>query len=183
MAARSRRRNRSVSRQPSPNHPSVRHGLLGNRTLALLDVENLLCGEPADATADDYRFALAETAALAGLKGTDCVVLAAGSGNDTGVFACLHTWRGAAMRCRSGEDGADRALTEHIADMAAVARGYQRVVIGSGDHHFVACVRQMQDVGLRTTVVSRRRKLSRELQRVAEQVLLLPDHGQLGLSG
>ena len=152
------------------------HGRIQRRTLALLDVENLLPGEPADADDVDYQHALADTAALAELSSTDSAVLAVGSGNDTGVFACLRTWPGAAVRCRRGEDGADRALTEHIADMAAVARGYQRVVIGSGDHHFIACVRALRDLGLRITVVSRRNKLSGELRRAADQVLLLPDH-------
>lgn len=174
MASRTRRPRRDARRRPSAGHPSVSHGHSRRRTLALLDVENLLPGDPAEATADDYRHALAATAALAELTGNDCAVLAVGSGNDTGLFACVRTWPGAAVRCRGGEDGADRALTEHVADVAAVARGYDQVVVGSGDHHFTACVRSLRGLGLRTTVVARGNKLSHQLQRAADRVLLLP---------
>lgn len=173
MAPRNRRPRRAA-RRPSSNHPSVSHSAR-RRTLALFDVENLLPDGPAEATTADYQHALAATAALVGLTCDDSAVLAVGSGNDTGLFACVGTWPGAAVRCRGGEDGADRALTEHVADLAAVARGYRRVVIGSGDHHFVACVRSLRTLGIRTTVVSRRSKLSRDLHRAADQVLLLPD--------
>lgn len=153
------------------------------RTLALLDVENLLPTGPAEASAADYQHALAATAALAGLTRDDSAVLAVGSGNDTGLFACVRTWPGAAVRCRGGEDGADRALTEHVADLAAVARGYEQVVIGSGDHHFIACVRSLRGLGLRTTVVARADKLSHQLRRAADRVLLLPSTAQSPLTG
>lgn len=168
------RSRRGARRRPSSGHPSVSHGQRRRRTLALLDVENLLLGDPATADADDYQHALAATAALAGLTASDSAVLAVGSGNDIGLFACLRTWPGAAVRSRGGEDGADRALTEHVADLAAVARGYEHVVIGSGDHHFIACVRSLRALGLRTTVVARGDKLSHQLRRAADRVLLLP---------
>lgn len=160
-------------RPGSRQRSSRRHGD-GGRTLALLDVENLLPGDPAEADADDYRHALAEAAAVAELTTTDSTVLAVGSGNDTGLFACVGTWPGAAVRCRGGLDGADRALTEHVADVDAVARSYDQVVIGSGDHHFIACVRRLRASGVRTTVVARADKLSGQLRRVADRVLLLP---------
>jgi hypothetical protein len=146
----------------------------GGRTLALLDVENLLPGDPADALAGDYRRSMAEAAALAQLTSGDHAVLAVGSNNHPGLFACASTWPGAAVRCRGGLDGADRALTEHVADVAAVARAFDQVVIGSGDHHFIACVRALRARGVRTTVVSRADKLSSQLRRVADRVLLLP---------
>jgi hypothetical protein len=168
------RTRRGARRWPSSNHPTVRHGGRAGRTLGLFDVENLLPGDPADACAEDYQHALAATAALAGLTSNDSAVLAVGSGNDIGLFACLRTWPGAAVRSRGGEDGADRALTEHVADLAAVARGYEHVVIGSGDHHFIACVRSLRALGLRTTVVARGDKLSHQLRRAADRVLLLP---------
>jgi hypothetical protein len=169
MSARSRNDRLAARRR----HPSAGHAARP-RTLALLDVENLLPGDPVDAGAGDYARALSDVATAARLTRDDSVVLAVGSHNDTGLFACLRFWPEAAVRCRSGRDGADRALTDHIADVAAVARGYQQVVIGSGDHHFVTCVTALSDLGVRTKVVSRKDKLSRHLRRVAGQVLLLP---------
>lgn len=170
MSARSHR-NRLAARG---RHPSAGRVAAPRRTLALLDAENLLPGDPVDASPGDYERALEDASAVAGLTQDDSVVLAVGSHDNTGLFACHAFWPGAAVRCRAGRDGADHALTDHIADLAAVARGYQQVVIGSGDHHFVACVAALRTLGVRTKVVSRREKLSQHLRRVAGQVLLLP---------
>lgn len=145
------------------------------RVLALLDAENLLYDEPATSAHDDYVHAIALASAVAPLTRQAQVAVGVGSGNHTAAFAAKHAWPGCAIRSMRGEDGADRALARFAADLEAVARSFDTVVVGSGDHFFVEQVDNFNRAGLETVVVSWKRKLNRRLQMVAREVRFLDD--------
>ncbi|MFZ4434804.1 MAG: NYN domain-containing protein [Microthrixaceae bacterium] len=144
------------------------------RTLALCDIENLLVCRPADAFEPDYVHAVSHFAAAAGLERTDHVVVGIGP-RPNGVFGARDAWPSAVIRVRPGADGADRALTDELWDLEAVQRSHTKVVIGSGDHHFVPAVSTLNELGIHTTVVSWPDRLSRELRAAAREIRLLSD--------
>lgn len=143
------------------------------RTLALIDIENLVHGDPRRASAYDYVHAAALAAAHGGLTSAAQVVVGVGSNNETGIFAMAEAWPHASLRCRGGVDGADRALGEQLVDLAAVTRSFDEVVVGSGDHFFVDHVVALNELGIVTTVLSWSSKLSRRLGLAASQVRIL----------
>jgi len=144
-----------------------------DRTLALLDVENLLYTEPRGAIDADYRQAILHTAAVADLDRSSIVVLGLGARNTAGVFASKATWPPAALRCEAGKDGGELSLLHYANDLHAIARSYSRVVIGSGDGEFTDFAAGLGCLGVQTTVVSWRCKLSRRLRMAAGEVRLL----------
>jgi hypothetical protein len=73
----------------------------------------------------------------------------------------------------TGPDAAERALLEHT-DLAFVARRYDRVVIGSGDHAFTELASELVAAGREVVVVAVDGSLSRKLRRAATSVVLLP---------
>jgi hypothetical protein len=143
------------------------------RTLALLDIENRVAGDPARAAEHDYVHAAALAAAAAGLDRASQVVVGVGSSNLTGIFAMRSAWPAVALRCRRGENGADRALGAQLDDLEAVSRSYDRVVIGSGDHFFVDHVVALNEYGLHTVAVAWANKLNGRLRMAAAEVRVL----------
>ena len=144
------------------------------RTLVLCDVDNLLPCEPKLAVEADYEHTVTRFVAEVDLRQTDQVVVGVSS-RPTAAFGVRRAWPCSVLRVRRGLDGADQALTDEVIDLRDVARRHDTVVIGSGDHYFVPTVVALNEVGIRTVVVSRPECLSRELASVAQEVRLLTD--------
>ncbi|MFV0318507.1 MAG: NYN domain-containing protein [Microthrixaceae bacterium] len=79
----------------------------------------------------------------------------------------------AALRCRSGPDGADLALLESLHDPFWVAERFDRVVIGSGDGIFTEAVVALNHTDTTTLVIGRAGRTSSRLRLAAQDVLFL----------
>jgi hypothetical protein len=99
----------------------------------------------------------------------DQVVLAA---SHRGLLNAGLGWPHARYRVRSGQDGADLELID-VLEHENVAARFDHVVIGSGDGGFSPVAAGLAALGLRITVVSRRKSLSAGLARVAGDVIYL----------
>lgn len=75
---------------------------------------------------------------------------------------------------RSGPDGADHALLDVLSGENIIDR-FPHVVLVSGDGIFSESIAEIGRAGVRTTVVARRRSLSRRLRMAAHEVLYLPN--------
>src|SRR5262245_13040325 len=89
---------------------------LRRRTVAPVDVENLLSRDPASADEADFEWAIYRFAAAADLQVSDLVVVAMGTGG-SGAFGVRQAWPTALVRVRRGVDGADQALTDELWDL------------------------------------------------------------------
>ncbi len=139
------------------------------RKLHLVDVENLCGGSHvSDASVATAMCEYAEAAAP--------------SRNDHVIVACSpqlaipsHTAvPDARILVGRGFDGADSALVGTAA-VTDVARRFDGVVIGSGDHIFTSMAASLRLMGVPVTVVSRESSLSASLARVATTVVRIPD--------
>lgn len=74
-----------------------------------------------------------------------------------------------------GPDGADRALLAAV-DQRVLATGFDELVIGSGDKAFSFLAAWARSVGLTTTAVVGRGKISGALRSAVNQVILLGNH-------
>lgn len=135
------------------------------RALHLVDIENL-CGGPRtieagwEETAACYR-------RLAGVGENDHVVLAA---NPLALLNCAAAFPGCRMVGRPGPNGADAALLETLRDVGWVAKRYDRIVIGSGDHCFAFVTSVLNGMGVLVGVVAREGTVSGALARAARFV-------------
>lgn len=139
------------------------------RTLALLDVENLM---------GSTRFSVAEMEALrvevrraAKLPADAHVVV--GASCDIALLHAGLGWPGARPVWLRGHDGADLALTDVAYDEDIPDR-FDQVVIGSGDGMFAIVARWLRAAGVKVVVVSRHGSLSRALAASAPVTLLSP---------
>lgn len=144
------------------------------RTLAVLDVENLLGVSPARADEQDYQHAVHRFAAAAGIGRTDHLVVASAP-RGAAAFGVRAAWPPAVMHTRSGIDGADIALGRTLADLDTILRCNDKVIIGSGDHYFTEAVIALRSKGVPTIVVSWPDRLSRQLREAAPETRLLTD--------
>ena len=133
------------------------------RTLHLLDFENLCRGPErissvADAIASEYR-------ELVDVSSADHVVIGV---NPANAISSSHVFPGCRFVTGHGPDGADLALLGVVNDIRWVARRFDRVVIGSGDHCFVPLATDLGNLGVVVMVVAWERCLSRELERAAK---------------
>jgi hypothetical protein len=132
------------------------------RTLHVIDIENLVGGSGAGATAvapvlSAYRSTVA-------VGGDDHTIIAAGP---TLAVAAGLAWPGAQLRFGHGIDGADRALLDAVEPVFAASH-YDRIVVASGDHAFAPLVAALQARGVTVLVVTRDlRSLSIDLRRLA----------------
>jgi hypothetical protein len=134
------------------------------RTLHLIDIENLAGADRE--LADLLAAGRAYFQAVQRRPGDHVVV-----GCDrTLMLAARIAFPGARIVAGHGPDGADRALIgcERRDD---IARRYDRVVIGSGDHVFCELAADLRRRGLAVCVVARHESLSRDLRRVAGLVI------------
>jgi hypothetical protein len=81
-------------------------------------------------------------------------------------------WPHAHYRVRSGPNGADLALLDVLRNEDVSAR-FTHVAIGSGDGLFAEEAARLGAVGVRVSVVSRRRSLSKRLALAAGEVIYL----------
>jgi hypothetical protein len=135
-----------------------------SRTLIIVDIENA-AGTPLPTPADceQIRWLVEEFA---------------GDGEFQVIVACSHlaarqvafNWTGSRHLWASGEDGADKALLEVIAD-ENVGRRFQRVVLVSGDGIFADAVAWLGAQGVVVEVLSRRDSLSRRLRMAATRTV------------
>ena len=130
----------------------------------VIDIENLLGlthGQPVAAAAGALYRAVAEVGP------SDLLTVAA---DRSRAFELRAAFPGAELRWGTGPDGADRALLA-ATDVQLLARRFDTLVIGSGDHLFWDLAYRARVVGLKVVVVSRRRGLSRLLAREAHEII------------
>lgn len=148
-----------------PAKKRIRQG----RRLVLVDIENLAGGAdlgPTSVTAwhDDL-------AASGLVRGGDQVVLA---GSHHAMQVAAFAWPGQPLRkVRSGPDGADLALLDHLDD--TVVQRFDSVVIVSGDGIFTSAVAPLTSQGVIVTVAARTETLSARLRLAATHVVFLSD--------
>ena len=129
------------------------------RTLHLVDLENL-AGDPR-ASERDALAAYVDYLRAADWRAGDVVYLAMNPGLAKRIgWASVVPCR---LHCACGTDGADLALLAHAAP-EFVARRFERLVVGSGDHIFVPAPGPPRSRG-RGQVVSRPASLSHEWHR------------------
>ncbi len=139
------------------------------RLLHLVDVENLcggshVSGDSVAKAMHDYRDAVR-------VNSIDHVIVAC---SPQLVIPSHDAVPDARILVGRGFDGADIALID-AACVADVARRFDGVIIGSGDHIFTSVAASLRLAGVRVTVVSRQSALSASLGRVAEKVICIPD--------
>ena len=139
------------------------------RSLHLVDLENL-AGDPR-ASERDALAAYVDYLRAADWRADDVVYLAVNPGLAERIgWASVVPCR---LHCARGTDGADLALLAHAAP-EFVARRFERLVVGSGDHIFVPRAMAARDLGVEVTVVSRPASLSHEWHRAGFTVRELP---------
>jgi hypothetical protein len=137
------------------------------RTLHLVDIENLAGDSlPSLSQVREVQGLYLERLAFGSL---DQVEIA--SSHLTLLNAALG-WPRAHYRVRSGPDGADLALLDVLRNEDVPAR-FTHVAIGSGDGVFAGEAARLAAAGIRVTVISRRRSLSRRLELAAREVIFL----------
>ena len=89
------------------------------------------------------------------------------------AFAARDAFPKAQLITRTGTNGADRALVEHLDAIHAAAR-FTELCIVSGDHEFAELARDARLAGLVVRVVAPSHGLSTELRLQATAAVLLP---------
>ena len=141
------------------------------RRLIAADIENLLGGSPARATAARWDAAFAALTETLGYDATrDHLVIAV---DPSWAFEVKSRAPLARLLVRRGESGADRALCEELADVSFIARRYGRVVVASGDHEFVSPVAALVLAGVLVTVAALAVQSSPVLTAMATDVVWL----------
>lgn len=153
-------------RPPSyPNRPDrrrPRHVPAGRR-LHQIDIENLLGKAPNTATRDEVHQALERYRAAARPAPGDHVVIAS---NPAWSCTLAELWPGAAIRCRCGQDGAEKELLDVI-DVRTAAERYDAVWVASGDGRFTEFVADVRARGQEVVVVGRKGSIAATLRRAA----------------
>lgn len=137
-----------MTRKHGPLGGSGFPGLWG-RTLFLVDIENMVGS--CDLSYGDVARAQRRINAAVEPRPGDHMVIAASHHNALPMF---YGWSGTAQRkARSGQDGADKALLEAVADVQWVAERYHRVVVASGDNAFAFAVAALKAAGVMVVVI------------------------------
>ena len=132
------------------------------RTLHVIDIENLVGGSGAGASA--VAPVLSAYRSAAAVRDGDHALIAAGP---TLAVAAGLAWPGAQLRFGHGIDGADDALLAAV-EPAFAADHYDRVVIASGDHAFLPLVAALRARAVAVLLIVRDElSLSRDLARLA----------------
>jgi hypothetical protein len=157
---------KTISGDDDPQRAGARRRFPARR-LHLVDIENL-AGNSLPSLCQ-VRQALGRYAGCLAFGAMDQVEVA--SSHLTLLNAALG-WPHAHYRIRSGPDGADLVLLD-VLRHENVASRFTHVAIGSGDHLFAEEAARLAAQGVRVTVVSRRRSLSRQLELAAREVIFL----------
>lgn len=160
----------AIPQRGIPRASYVREG----RTLHLVDLENL-CGGPDQVTAEKHT--VADLYQLkAGIARDDHVVVAT---NPSALVHCFDIFPGSQLVGQHGPDGADSALLEILGEIDWIAKRYDRVIVGSGDHCFAPSAAALRARGILVGVVAREGSLSRSLAARADFVRLFPHPSSL----
>jgi hypothetical protein len=127
---------------------------VNERSIALIDVENLV-PDVNIATEQDAVDAVDLVVATAELSPSDLIVIACGPRFlKRAGFGLSVAKPGCRIVCRSGKDGADKALIDEVADSDWIESRFDRVVIGSGDHAFADAAHCLGSTSTWTLAVS-----------------------------
>jgi hypothetical protein len=136
------------------------------RRLVVVDVENIAGGPcTTEAMAQWVRRRLADAGVL---TSDDMVTVAVDQG---GMAAVAWAWETARRLPGRGENGADLALLEVLAER--IPERYGAVVLASGDGIFADAVTELVAQGVHVTVVAHEVSLSRRLRAAASECVLL----------
>ena len=148
------------------HHVTWTHRKRPGRTLAIVDVENLLGPDRFDPHGVACGLAVS-LAAVAELEDDDHIVV----GSDVTIgHAVGLAFPGRRLVLGRGRDGADHALLAAVGSTSFVSDRFDRVVLASGDHIFAPLVRGLVRTGVEAWVVARAAALSRALAREASCV-------------
>lgn len=148
--------------------PLKQRAMTGRR-LIVVDIENVVGGAVRDG--GSARIARREIETAVGVRNTDQVVIGA---SHISALECGLAWPTARLLMRSGPDGADLCLLEVLMS-ENIGDRFDEVVLVSGDGIFTGTVALLGASGVRVTVVSWSRALSRELRMAAMDVVCLSE--------
>ena len=151
----------------------------GVRTLALVDIENLLGDDPRRATSTAIHATYAAFCERAQLRHDDLVVIACNPALALLVHGAVPH---GLLRCQRGANGADLALLGELDDVARIAERFDRVVIGSGDGIFADAIQRLNHAGIDTTVVANHRRTATALRVNAQTFRPLGSPAQFALA-
>lgn len=146
-----------------------------NRTLHLVDIENLLgTPRPCESSVMEGLDLYGE---LVDVSGPNQMIVACNHGAAQAVGCCLG--EGPRLLLRSGPDGADHALID-VLDHENVQHRFASLVLASGDGIFAEHVAALTSLGIPVTVVARRGSLNPRLELASTRVIFfepvtLPD--------
>ena len=144
-----------------PDLTKIVEGVLRlDRTLAVIDIENLVGGPLPGARACDR----VRTFVRSVCGGAPVPVVAACS--HVAAKSAAFSWPEARWKFKSGKDGADLALIEEL-DPNYVSNRFKHLILGSGDGIFVEHVAALVAAGVAVTLLSRPESLSRKLREAA----------------
>lgn len=147
------------------------------RALHLIDIENLLGKNPAEASPSEFVQAAAKYEAVAGPAAIDHLIVGCDPVNAIDAATALP---GARLVTRRGPDGGETAILDSL-DADDIARRYEHVYIASGDCAFTWLLYELIDRAVPVTfVVASKRSLSRRVARALasdeSEVIYLDDH-------
>lgn len=142
-----------------------------NRKLVVVDLENVLFGEHEQLADTDLESQTKLILDLAQARRLDDQLIV--GCNPHLAFAARAAFPRAQLLTRTGADGADRALIEHL-DITHVASRYSELCIVSGDHAFAELAHEARANGLTTRVVAPHHGLSTALRLQADVSVRLP---------
>ena len=138
-----------------------------HRQLRLVDLENL-AGSPVVSIDNATEVAqLLQGVLPLGAADLQAVATAHISG-----FAAKAAFPGAAVRWRSGKDGADLALLDYAGELPL--SNFDELVVASADGIFAGLISKAKSVGLAVTLVADPARASRHLLSLADAVIEFP---------
>ncbi|MCD4532503.1 NYN domain-containing protein [Nocardioides sp. cx-169] len=146
------------------------------RRIVLVDIENLIGG--AVLTAHQVDWAKTQLVIAIGLVDRDQVVIGT---SHIGLVTIGTRWERQRYVVRSGDDGADIALLEVLAE--DLASRYDEVVLASGDGIFTDAAAALAAAGVDVHVVAPADALARRLSLAASRVTLLPNQYTISALG
>jgi hypothetical protein len=148
-----------------------------NRSLHLLDIENLVGVPPREASCECYGAAFADYLRWVEVAASDQLVWAS---NPANVLKGTRVAQHMKVLPAKGPDGADIALRQYAyasLGVDKIKKDFSTVYIGSGDHIFADLVADLLASGVDVCVVGRARQVSSELESASRyKVIYLPEH-------
>lgn len=130
------------------------------RTFHALDIENLVGGTRAS-KADVHRLMQIYREQAFGVRQGDVALIGASHYAATSYMFALGDFD-AEWTLGSGSDGAELSMMDRM-DLPYIARHFDRIVVGSGDHIWLDTILKSKELGLRVAIFTGKGKLSYEL--------------------